>query len=126
MVYGLVLFLPLFAAFFPTSEVLIVTLWVVALIYALINASEKGRVLFENRLILHLGTVSFSIYLVHVPLRRLLMSDLVSWFGVSGGFVVFVLLVVLVASLTYRLVEAPCIRFGERMFLRWRDGLKER
>ncbi len=118
IVYGLVVFLFLFAVFFPTSENLIVTLWVIAIIYALLKATGRSRCLFENKVILHLGKISFSIYLVHMPLYQWGMPRLESLVGSEGGFVLFFLLVVVLSSLTYELIEAPCIRFGEWFFLK--------
>jgi peptidoglycan/LPS O-acetylase OafA/YrhL len=118
IVFGLVAFLFLFAVYFPTSERLIVTLWVIAVIYALLKATGRSRCLFENKVILHIGKISFSIYLIHMPLYRWVMPRSEVQVYSLGDFLAFFLLLMVGSTFVYWAVEAPCIRYGELLFKR--------
>jgi peptidoglycan/LPS O-acetylase OafA/YrhL len=111
--YGLIIFLPAFAAFFPTSEKLIVTLWVIGIIYTLLGATQRARFLFENRLILHIGKISFSIYLLHILIYQLLMPSLEARLSPISAFLIFFTIVVSISTLSYKLIEEPFIRLGD-------------
>ncbi|MDA9260662.1 acyltransferase [Puniceicoccaceae bacterium] len=117
--YALIAILPIFAVFFPTSENLIVTLWVVGIIYTLLGSTKGPRRLFENRLILHIGKISFSVYLLHMLIYHLTMPFLETRLSPIIAFLVFLTIVVSVATLSYQLIEAPFIKFGEAIFLKF-------
>lgn len=65
---------------------------------------------FAGKVAVWLGTISYSIYLLHLPLLKTLPKLV----GLSGwGFVVVYLVVVVAASaLAYRVIEAPARRFA--------------
>lgn len=114
--YGLIIFLPIFAACFPSSENLIVTMWVIAIIYTLLGVSQGPRRLFENRLILHIGKISFSLYLLHMLLYQITMPALEAHLSPIIAFLVFLAIVVSIATLSYHLIEAPFVKLGEALF----------
>jgi len=116
--YGLITFLPIYGTFFPTSENLIVTLWVVALTYALLNVEGGPRIILENKFILHIGKVSFSIYLLHMPLYHLSMPTLESHLHPAPAFIVFLAIVIAASTLTYKVIEKQFMAVGEAMFRR--------
>jgi peptidoglycan/LPS O-acetylase OafA/YrhL len=72
--------------------------------------------LFANRIVQHVGTVSYGVYLLNVPIvsavRRLVATQ-----GEANAALVFVVAMtasVLVASLTYRYIERPFLRLRDR------------
>jgi peptidoglycan/LPS O-acetylase OafA/YrhL len=90
----------------------------------------KPSAIFVNRLTLFAGKISYSIYLLHPPTvfflepvyRRIYAAGL----PLSASFLLCVGLtlgtVMLVASMTYRWVEAPGMRLGKRLLARLEVG----
>lgn len=75
-------------------------------VYALARAPSTGA--FASRIPAWLGLVSYSIYLLHLPMLKA-ASRLMESLGPGWGFVLAYLVAVLVASaLSYRLIERPC------------------
>lgn len=77
------------------------------------------RILFENRFILFLGVISYSIYLWHFLImtlvKRYIFTDMeVNW----PLFMVSFPIVALVSALSYQFIEAPIMRLGGRLFNR--------
>jgi peptidoglycan/LPS O-acetylase OafA/YrhL len=72
-----------------------------------------------HRFLLHLGAISYSLYLFHIPLFRLCGWIWTSRFGEKPvNYLVtfpFVILAVVVASLAYRFVETPAHRAGRKL-----------
>ena len=66
----------------------------------------------ENRIVRHIGTVSYGIYLLNIPVvtacRNVVTDDLLLLFVVSTGACV------IVATATYRFVELPFLRLRDR------------
>ena len=114
--YGLITFLPLYATFFPSSENLIVALWVIGLIYALLCAESGPRAIFENKPILHIGEISFSVYLLHMPLYHLTMPALEAHLPPVPAFIVFLTIVLATSTLTYKVIEEKFMGVGEALF----------
>jgi len=120
--YALIAFLPIYATFYPSSENLIVTLWVIGLIYALLSVENGPRFIFENKPILHIGKIIFSAYLLHMPIYRLTMPTLEANLHPVPAFVAFLILVIAASTLTYKVIEERFIRVGEGLF---RPSIKE-
>jgi len=113
---GLIAFLPIYAAFFPSSENLIVTLWVIGLIYTLLGVENGPRIILENKPILHIGKISFSVYLLHMPLYHLTMPALEAHLHPVSAFIVFLAIVIVTSTLTYQVIEERFISVGEARF----------
>jgi peptidoglycan/LPS O-acetylase OafA/YrhL len=75
------------------------------------GANSLSRLVFENPLALYLGKISYSIYLVHVPILAF-MNPIVRSRVLSVPVVL--LIVVGVASLTYYFIERPFMLLGRR------------
>jgi peptidoglycan/LPS O-acetylase OafA/YrhL len=80
-----------------------------------------------NRVVLFIGRISYSIYLVHWPLGIVILRFWKSFVWMDWATFVICYLIVAplatigVATLLYYLVEAPAIRWGKKMF---REPLK--
>ena len=114
--YGLIIFLPIYATFFPSSENLIVTLWVIGLTYALLGVKKGPRTILENKLILHIGKISFSVYLLHMPLYYVTMPALEAHLHPVPAFIVFLTIVLATSTLTYKVIEETFMGVGEALF----------
>lgn len=99
--------------FSSVHDQLVVVLAMIALLVSTITGRHMLRVL-AGRLFLWLGRVSYSLYLVHVPVMFVLLSVTHGWLSplaalVLAGFVSFAL-----AALIHRYVELPGIWLGRR------------
>ena len=87
--------------------------WITArlLAYAVFLAALRFRKRFSVRFLCDLGVISYSLYLVHpypmlyIPKLQSLWVTLCLWLGV----------IILIASLTYRWIERPGIALGRRL-----------
>jgi len=92
--------------------------------------SRHVGAVFAARVPVFLGKISFSMYVVHMPLLMsvgLRASAVFQSFGISYAnsaalaFVVYVAAVILVSAVFYRLVDAPSMRLADRVGARlWR------
>jgi peptidoglycan/LPS O-acetylase OafA/YrhL len=87
------------------------SVWVAVLLIFLPSRSVLGRVLFENRIIMYLGKISFSIYLVHFPILSLLPKSI----GLQMVFLIALTTTILIASIAYYLIEEPFINLGKKI-----------
>lgn len=98
------------------------------ILYGLLLADQRVMVgLLVNRVTCFLGTISYSLYLVHPFLvSRLygvfarLYADLPQGAAYLSCVALSLALSVMAAWLTYRLIEKPGIRLGHWVFARWR------
>lgn len=99
-----------------------------ALVYSalLLGLSIVPWRLFVNRVTVYLGTISYSLYLNH-PTIVILLRPIYRWFYAQpiplmaqfvASAIVTIAVVVIVSTITYRLIEQPCIRFGSRLIKR--------
>ncbi|MBA4708153.1 acyltransferase family protein [Aquitalea aquatica] len=78
-------------------------------------------ILFTNKILVHIGKVSFSIYLAHFSLMRIchqLASILIHTHGITFLLAYFLLLFTLsylIAIVTYRIIELPFIKFSQKI-----------
>ena len=100
-------------AFYHDVEAL---LWSAILLCSL-HLSGRIKALFINPLMSHFGSISYSLYLVHVPIQFYLLTTLKVgvgftasyyevWMAILGSF----LLSWLAAMFCYRLIELPCLK----------------
>ena len=86
------------------------TMFIGLLILTCKQKTKISVLLFENKIIMFLGEISYSIYLVHM-----LILDHV---GNNEGFInplVMLTLTIIVSTATYFLIEKPFIRLGKKM-----------
>lgn len=78
--------------------------------------------LWQHPLIIHIGLISYGIYLFHAQVIRVgvwLLGGSATTFGQSLALIIFVtLLTVLISHFTYKIIELPCMRLG--LYLRRR------
>lgn len=98
------------------------------------DRSRFIRVVFHNRVLVYLGTISYGIYLWHFPVMHFLLQQPQVYFGgeplpivtIRGttGFWTLQLATflgtVIIAALSYRFLEKPLTNWGERLLARRR------
>lgn len=87
------------------------------MVFSLYLGSRIGRLLFANPVVYFLGLISYSLYLWHFVVLQ--QADLIfgeAYTGMQGlaKFLVSLLLVLLVSTLSYYLFERPFFRLGAR------------
>jgi len=84
----------------------------------------RGRALYSNRFLRWLGVISYSIYLVHLPLILISLDDLRRWMPeigfswtpiASAWFLCMTLACLGISSLTYRFIERPFLERKARV-----------
>ena len=95
-------------AYYSNQDMLIVFL-MGQLIFSLSKCSGFMLNIFNSKVLQWLGLISYSMYMVHSPISQIMESLLTLNNIRNNMFImpVYVLLVLLVATLTYRFVEAP-------------------
>lgn len=93
----------------------ITCLFLAAVVFSIATSSRLTRALFENRVMVFLGTVSYSIYLWHYPVSELVHDQMNR---AAVGRIAFALMAfaatVAVSAASYYLVERPFMRWGAR------------
>lgn len=92
------------------------------ILLCLTNIQGRSKFIFINSLISHFGTLSYSIYLVHVPVQFYLIywiqNNPEHWLGAMGLPFIILLSFMLIWALslaTYHGVERPCLRLKSRI-----------
>lgn len=93
------------------ANVIFVTLWTVFLIIVCFGGTTLGKVLFENRIIQFLGTISYSMYLTHF----VILNYLPQYSNKTFLFIVLLAVTIVISTITYYLVEAPFIIIGKNL-----------
>ncbi len=89
---------------------------------AIVMMSKNAQALLENKVLLYLGKISYSIYLFHWLFVVIIMNDWDRWGAYLGEgavrvctmFVLYIGITILAADLMYRLVEEPFIKLSKR------------
>ena len=92
-------------------------LWSVVIVAA--KMSKRGlRLIFNTLLLRHIGVISFSLYLFHMPVLHLVQRYGSSWSS-TVQFLVFFLAAVAVATTSYLFIERPLskVRFTNGKFI---------
>ena|SRR3990167_2969375 len=106
--------------FFHVVEVLILIALGIFVFCVALNPPITGKLL-SSRIMVYLGNISYAIYLVHFLVLQVIVSKMnqYHWFvdlnksGVDKvfAFILYVLVVVVIASLVYHLIEKPAQRW---------------
>jgi peptidoglycan/LPS O-acetylase OafA/YrhL len=88
------------------------------ILYAAAAGSRIARTLFASRWLRHVGVISFGLYLWHFPLIGWLDAahafDRIDGYRLPWSLPVVVVLALLLAEASYRIVERPALRIGRR------------
>lgn len=74
----------------------------------------------ETKAVVYMGTISYSVYLIHPIIIELYFHYTGEGFGVFADFVIYTILVILVTSLTYRFIEKPAISLGQKLSMHFK------
>ncbi len=94
------------------------------LLIALALSSPSASRVLARRPLAWLGRVSYSLYLIHLPILLAVVHLGYAHWPLSLLLPLYVLLSLLGAEVLYRLVEAPCQRLGHRL-AQWFRGRRE-
>ena len=86
---------------------------ILLLLTAVIHSNLADRILTVKPL-LWLGKISYSLYLVHIPIIMLSVILLSNTIGLIWSFIVAILISLVVADLTYRTIEVKSIKLGSK------------
>lgn len=107
---------PLLVLKYIDNEILFISLVSFAVLCFGCNESLLIRMFFYNRLAQFLGVISYGIYLAHFPVISYLQSLKIDYFDVALlKFLMVFALTTLVATLSYILIEKPCIQLGRKL-----------
>lgn len=117
--------LPIAYAFWPAAfqsahvgDYLVTSLATFLLIWRGSTSNSLCRALFENRLALFLGSISYGIYLSHMPILMAL-DRLLPNLPAPLAFAVAAAAAIAVSGITYYTIEIPMEAFGKRL---WPSG----
>lgn len=83
--------------------------------------SQLFRWIFVNKIVIYLGSISYGIYLCHLPLLNMLVRfNLVNTDGKSSTFLIVSACAILASTLTYFLVERPCQLLGKIFYNKYK------
>ncbi len=110
------------AIYFGTSNPLVWMVWFAAMHVLLTSKSNPTSLLSrisDSRVLLWLGEVSYSVYLLHIPILYVVFALLLwlsrsweQWHFLILALVLVVLLTLALAGLTHKFIERPGIRTG--------------
>jgi peptidoglycan/LPS O-acetylase OafA/YrhL len=85
-----------------------------AVVLSFLMLARTG-VRIENRFLMHLGAISYSLYLVHEPVMTIMhpfihYSDVLDWKNTLSGLAIILSASFLVASVFYTYLEQPLLR----------------
>ncbi len=88
-----------------------VALWTCALILALANRPIEAKIFFENRFVVYLGTVSYSFYLIHYPIIKIVQTYLTN---VVSIFLISFIITIFFCHFTFKYIEKPIMDLGAK------------
>jgi len=121
LIGGLIIAL-LVAVYFDAHDLIVFALFP-PIVLGLYYDSSIARLIFANRVVFHLGVVSYSLYLIHpffAPVKTHLGPLVQQYVGEAGHFLTLGLVILLswgFACLLYRLIEVPGRRYLQGLLL---------
>ncbi|KGR76206.1 acyltransferase family protein [Ureibacillus manganicus] len=91
----------------------IVALFGIMLLFILVLNSTLADKILTQRPLLWLGKVSYSLYLVHIPVIMATTIILGKYIAIEFAFIIAIVLSLVAAGIAYRLVEVPAIHWGK-------------
>lgn len=91
---------------------LFLSVWMSIVILMSASRNSLVKILFENPIILWLGRISYSIYLIHFPVLQIMSEELSGPIHIISSFII----TVAISSLTYALVEQPFLKLSGRLY----------
>jgi peptidoglycan/LPS O-acetylase OafA/YrhL len=92
-----------------SSFIFVATLSIIIIVFA--NGRGFISKILKNKLLVYLGTISYSIYLVHFVLFYVVRDNLKLFPNEGVALIIFLALVILFSHLSYEFVEKPSIKY---------------
>ncbi|MEQ8196858.1 MAG: acyltransferase [Clostridiaceae bacterium] len=86
-----------------------------ALLFMVVLSSEKAQELLCVKPLLFFGKISYSIYLVHVPVIMVTTAVLSRIIPIEIPFIAAPFVCILIACISYRYIELPSMRIGKQL-----------
>lgn len=87
----------------------------ILLLFALVIASKKLSDFLTKKPLLWLGKVSFSLYLIHIPILMLTTIFIGKFIPIEMAFVIVPFVCLILANFVYRFVEVPANNLGKKI-----------
>lgn len=99
------------------SALMYTVLWIAFSLILLLCVTHSGSSrwmprVFRNRVLRYMGTISYCLYLIHYPLRQIMVTH----FGRGPGILLGLVSSLLLASLSWKYFEGPIARWKEKRF----------
>lgn len=99
------------------SALMYTVLWIAFSLILLLCITHSGSSrwlprAFRNRGLRYMGKISYCLYLIHYPLRQIMIA----YFGRAAGILLGLLASLLLASLSWKYFEGPIARWKEKRF----------
>lgn len=87
----------------------------IAILFAFVLGGERLQKLLRSRVLVFLGNISYSLYLIHIPVIMLCSIYLTKYLPIVVSFLLVPFLSILISVLLYKFIEAPSMRLGKRV-----------
>lgn len=84
--------------------------------------SQTVENFLNKKSLLWLGKVSFSLYMIHIPLIMLCTTFLTEYISLLGSFIVGIILSLVLSELCYRYLEEPSMKLGKKLSKRYLEN----
>ncbi|MDF2607280.1 MAG: acyltransferase 3 [Bacillales bacterium] len=87
----------------------------ILLLFSLVLSSKKIESMLSGKILLFLGKISYSLYLIHIPILMIVTQHLSSYIPLTTTFILVPFISVPVAYLSYKYIEVPSINLGKKV-----------
>jgi peptidoglycan/LPS O-acetylase OafA/YrhL len=87
----------------------------ILLVFSLVLSSQKIGNLLSGKIFLFLGKVSYSLYLIHIPIIMIITQHLSNYIPLTTSFILVPFISIPIAYLSYKYIEVPSISLGKRV-----------
>ena len=107
--------------FCPIPLYIIVAYWLILIPFIVVISLEKESIFYRfltHPFLLHLGNISYSLYLIHGPIERIIAALYPkldpSMFNIISMYLVFIISILVFASIAHKYIEKPVIKYFKK------------